>query len=220
MNKPVLRHPPADESVQTMGTDADRLPDEVLLARLGAGDVDFTVAFVHRFQRVVFGVAMTITGDPGTAEDVAQQAFEQAWRDARGYDAQGGSVRTWLTTIARDLAVDVIRARAPTPATPNDLAGLLTAMSGTPQRPAVAPEGATVLRGMLARLPATQARPLAMAIIYGMTAREIADAEGIPLDTARTRIRDGMRSCGTLTPAGREAMTEPSAEPSSAELPR
>jgi len=193
MNKPGLRHPPADEIVRTMGTAPDRLPDEMLLAGIGAGDVDFTVAFVHRFQRVVFGVAMTITGDPGTAEDVAQQAFEQAWREARGYDPQGGSVRAWLITIARDLAVDVIRSRAAAPATPDDVAGPLTAMSGIPGRVAVAPEEATVLRGLLARLPSTQARAVAMAITYGMTAREIADAEGIPLGTARTRITNGMQ---------------------------
>ena len=176
-----------------MDTDADRLPDEVLLARLGTGDVDFTVTFVHRFQRVVFGIAMTVTGDPGTAEEVAQQTFEWAWRDAGGYDSHGGSVRAWLTAIARDLAVDVIHACTSTPLAPDDLSGLLTAMTDTPEQLAVAHEGAAVLRGTLARLPATQARALAMAGIYGMTARQIADAEGIPLDTAKTRIRDGMQ---------------------------
>ena len=176
-----------------MDTDADRLPDEVLLAGLGTSDVDFTVAFVRRFQRVVFGVAMAIAGDPGTAEDVTQRAFEQASRHPGVYDPQRGSVRAWLTTIARDLAVDIVHARAATRVTPDDLAALLAAVCGKPERPAVAHEGAAVLRGMLARLPATQARAVAMAGIYGMTARQIADAEGIPLGTARTRIRDGMR---------------------------
>lgn len=176
-----------------MDTDADRLPDEVLLAGLGTGDVDFTVTFVHRFQRVVFGIAMTITGDPGTAEDVAQQAFERAWRHAHVYDSRRGSVRAWMTTIARNLAVDVIHARTSTPVAPDDLAGLLTAMTDTPGRLAVAHAAAAVLRGTLARLPATQARAVAMAGIYGMTARQISDAEGIPLDTAKTRIRDGMQ---------------------------
>jgi RNA polymerase sigma factor (sigma-70 family) len=176
-----------------MDTDADRLPDEVLLARLGAGDVDFTVTFVHRFQRVVFGVAMTVTGDPGTAEDVAQQTFERAWLHAQVYDSRRESVRAWLTAIARNLAVDVIHACASTPLAPDDLSGLLTAMTDTPGQRAVAHEGAAVLRGTLARLPATQARALAMAGMYGMTARQIADAEGIPLDTAKTRIRDGMQ---------------------------
>ncbi len=176
-----------------MDADADRLPDEVLLAGLGAGDVDFTVTFVHRFQRVVFGVAMTVTGDPGTAEDVAQQAFERAWRHAQVYDSRRESVRAWMTTIARNLAVDVIHACTATPVAPDDLSGLLTAMTDTPGQFAGAHEGAAVLRGTLARLPATQARALAMAGIYGMTARQIADAEGIPLDTAKTRIRDGMQ---------------------------
>jgi RNA polymerase sigma-70 factor (ECF subfamily) len=176
-----------------MDTDADRLPDEVLLARLGTGDVDFTVTFVHRFQRVVFCVAMTITGDPGTAEDVAQQTFERAWRHAQVYDSRRESVREWMTTIARNLALDVIHACPSAPVAPDDLSGLLTAMTDTPGQLAVAHEGAAVLRGTLARLPATQARALAMAGIYGMTARQIADAEGIPLDTAKTRIRDGMQ---------------------------
>jgi RNA polymerase sigma factor (sigma-70 family) len=176
-----------------MDTDADRLPDEVLLAGLGTSDVDFAVAFVRRFQRVVFGVAMAIAGDPGTAEDVTQRAFEQASRHPGVYDPQRGSVRAWLATIARDLAVDIVHARAATRVTPDDPAALLAAVCGKPERPAVAHEGAAVLRGMLARLPATQARAVAMAGIYGMTARQIADAEGIPLGTARTRIRDGMR---------------------------
>jgi RNA polymerase sigma factor (sigma-70 family) len=190
MNKPSLpafwdRPPP------------DRLPDEVLLAGLGAGDVDSAIAFVHRFERVVFGVAMTITGDPSTAEDIAQQAFEHARRHAVAYHPQHGPVRAWLTAMARDLAVDVVRARAAAPATPHDLAGLLTVMSGPPERRtagrAAGRAGTAGLPGRLDRLPAPQARAVAMASLYGMTARQIAHAEGIPLGTARTLIRDGMR---------------------------
>ena len=91
------------KSVQTMGTPADRLPDETLLAGLGAGDADLAVAFVRRFQRLVFGVALTVLTDPGVAEDVAQQSFEQAWRHAQVYDSRRGSVRAWLTTITHNL---------------------------------------------------------------------------------------------------------------------
>ena len=61
-----------------MGTPADRLPDEVLLAGLGTGDPELAIAFVRRFQQIVFGVAVTVIGDRTTAEDVAQQAFERA----------------------------------------------------------------------------------------------------------------------------------------------
>ena len=182
------------DEVPTMDTDADRLPDEVLLAGLGTGDVDFAATFVRRFQRVVFGIAMTVTDDPGTAEDVAQQTFERARRHAQVYDSRCGSVRAWMTTIARNLAVDVIHACPSAPVAPDDLSGLLTAMTNSPAQFAGAHQGAAVLRRTLARLPATQARAVAMAGIYGMTARQIADAEGIPLHTAKRRIRDGMQT--------------------------
>jgi RNA polymerase sigma factor (sigma-70 family) len=179
-------------TVQTMGSHADRLPDETLLAGLGAGDADLAVAFVRRFQRVVYGVALTVTRDPVTAEDVAQQAFEQAWRHAQVYDSRRGSVRAWLTTIAHNLAIDVLRARTSAPVDPADLPALLTAVTDTPERLAVARDSAAGLRRALAQLPGTQARAVAMAGIYGMTARQIAVTEGIPLGTAKTRIRDGM----------------------------
>jgi RNA polymerase sigma-70 factor (ECF subfamily) len=65
-------------------------------------------------------------------------------------------------------------------------------MTDTPERLAVANDSAAGLRRALGRLPAPQARAVAMAGIYGMTAQQIAEAEGIPLGTAKTRIRDGM----------------------------
>jgi len=179
--------------IRAEGTRGEWLPDEALLAGLGAGDADLAIAFVRRFQRVVFGVAMAVTTDPGAAEDVAQQAFEQAWRHAQVYDSRRGSVRAWLTTITHNLAIDMVRARSSSPANPNDLSVILVAMSDSPERLAVAHDSAAGLRNALGRLPVPQARAVAMAGIYGMTARQIADAEGIPLGTAKTRIRGGMQ---------------------------
>jgi RNA polymerase sigma-70 factor (ECF subfamily) len=175
-----------------MGMPADRVPDETLLAGLGSGDADLSLAFVRRFQGVVFGVALTVLSDPVTAEDVAQQAFEQAWKHAQVYDSRRGSVRAWLTTITHNLAVDVVRAKTSAPVDPMDLPGLLTAMTDTPERLAVARDSAAGLRRALAQLPLPQARAVAMSGIYGMTARQVADTERIPLGTAKTRIRDGM----------------------------
>jgi RNA polymerase sigma-70 factor (ECF subfamily) len=177
----------------TMGTASERQADEGLLAGLGAGDAELAVAFVRRFQRIVFGVALAVTGDPATAEDVAQQAFEQAWRHASVYDSRRGSVRTWLTTITHNLAIDVVRARSALPMDPDDMPVLLAAMTESPERVAVANDSAAGLRRALTRLPVPQARAVAMAGIYGMTAKQVADSEGIPLGTAKTRIRDGMQ---------------------------
>ena len=176
-----------------MGTPADQLPDETLLSGLGAGDADLSLAFVRRFQRLVFGVAIAVIGDATAAEDVAQQAFEQAWRHAQMYDSRRGTVRAWLTTIAHNLAVDHMRARTSVPVDPEDLPAILTAVTDTPERVAVAHDNAAGLRRALGDLPATQARAVAMAGIYGMTARQIAESEGVPVGTAKTRIRDGMQ---------------------------
>jgi len=176
-----------------MGTASERQADEGLLAGLGAGDAELAVAFVRRFQRIVFGVALAVTGDPGTAEDVAQQAFEQAWRHASLYDSRRGSVRAWLTTITHNLAIDVVRARSAVPMDPDDLPVLLAAMTESPERLAIANDSAAGLRHALTRLPVPQARAVAMSGIYGMTAKQVADSEGIPLGTAKTRIRDGMQ---------------------------
>jgi RNA polymerase sigma factor (sigma-70 family) len=188
-----FRRPPVYEGVQTMAIPADRLPDETLLAGLGGGDADLAVAFVRRFQRLVYGVALTVVRDRGVAEDIAQQTFEQAWRHAQVYDSRRGSVRSWLRTIAHNLAVDVLRARTSAPVDPDDLPALLTAVSDTPERFAVARDSAEALRRALAGLPLNQARAVAMAGIYGMTARQIADVEGVPLGTVKTRIRLGMQ---------------------------
>src|SRR5215471_1154460 len=87
--------------------------DEALLAGMAAGDRDAAAAFVGRFQRRVYGIALTITADPRLAEDAAQEAFVRSWRHAAAYDARRGSVASWLLTIARNAAIDLARVRRP-----------------------------------------------------------------------------------------------------------
>ncbi len=135
--------------MDSVGASGERLPDEVLLAGLGTGDAALSVAFVRRFQRVAFGVALAVTGDPVTAEDVAQHAFEQAWRHASVYDTRRGSVRAWLSTITHHLAVDVVRARSALPMDPDDLPTVLAGMTDSPERVAVANDSAHGVRQAL-----------------------------------------------------------------------
>ncbi|MFJ8104547.1 RNA polymerase sigma factor [Streptomyces sp. NPDC096132] len=171
---------------------AGRLPDEALLSGLATGDPELAVTFVRRFQHTVFGVAIAVLGDPQLAEDVAQQTFERAWRHAQIYDSRRGSVTTWLTTIAHNLAIDAVRARRSEPVAPADIEALLDVVTDTPEDHALADEASAGLRAAVARLPRAQARALVMAGVYGMTAQQIADLEQIPLGTAKTRIRTAM----------------------------
>ncbi|MFF5406308.1 MULTISPECIES: RNA polymerase sigma factor [Streptomyces] len=178
-----------------------RLPDEALLSGLATGDQELAIVFVRRFQHRVFGVAMAVTGDQQLAEDVAQQTFERAWRHAQIYDSRRGSVTTWLTTIAHNLAIDAVRARRTEPVAPEDLDALLGTVTETPERWVLADEASARLRAAVGRLPREQARALMMAGVYGMTAQQVADAEQIPLGTAKTRIRAAMGKLRTTLSA-------------------
>jgi RNA polymerase sigma factor (sigma-70 family) len=184
--------PTVSSVVSRIGIPVERLPDEALLAGLGTGDPEISVAFVRRFQRKVFGVAVAVLGDARLAEDVAQQTFERAWKHAQVYDSRRGSVSAWLTTIAHNLAIDVVRARRPVPVDPTELSTLIGVLADTPERRALANEASSELHAALTRLPREQARAVVMAGIYGMTGKQIAEAEQIPLGTAKTRIRAAM----------------------------
>src|SRR5487761_1512537 len=98
--------------------------DEALLSGVAVGDDRAVLAFVRRYQRRLFGLALGIVGDPGMAEDVAQEAFIRILRHAAVYDARRGSVATWTLTITRNLAIDAVRVRRPTPTAPEDRAFL------------------------------------------------------------------------------------------------
>jgi RNA polymerase sigma factor (sigma-70 family) len=178
--------------VDRRGLPAEQLSDETLLAGFVSGDERTAVAFVRRFQAKVFGVAIAVTGDAGLAEDVAQQAFERSWRHGHAYDPLRGSVATWLGTITRNLAIDALRVRRPVPVDAGELLARLVAGAVCPEQAALAGEAAGELRAALRALPAEQARAVVLAGMAGLSAAQVAAGEGIPLGTAKTRIRTGL----------------------------
>jgi RNA polymerase sigma-70 factor (ECF subfamily) len=165
------------------------LTDDMLLAGFGARDPVASRAFVLRFQRAVFGAALAVLGDPGMAEDVAQESFVRALLHADQFDARRGTVRSWLVTIARNQAVDALRVRSPRPVDQQDLELLVTAIIESPEGRALDHEGSAQLRRALADLPANQARAVVLTAVHGLTAAELALLEAIPLGTAKSRIR-------------------------------
>ena len=178
--------------MRRIGTPVDQLNDEALLAGLGAGDDELTAAFVRRFASLVYGVALAVLGDAAAAEDVAQQAFERAWRHSTSYDPRRGTVGTWLSAITRNLAIDAARVRRPVPVDPEALLAAAGAMREGTEALVVAGEAAADLRAALRRLPPEQARAVVLCGLAGLSASQVAEAEGIPLGTAKTRIRTAL----------------------------
>ena len=167
------------------------LPDEALLAGLGSRDPDASSAFVRRFQRRVFGVTLSILRDRGAAEEAAQETFVRAWKHADAYDPRRGTVAVWLSTIARNVSINMLPSRRVEPVDPDVLVGL----GGSEAR--VQDEGQTAplsepMRAAMLEIPPEQRRALVLAVFYGFTAREVGELEGVPLGTAKTRIRTGL----------------------------
>jgi RNA polymerase sigma-70 factor (ECF subfamily) len=83
--------------------------DAALLARMRAGDETALGALYDRWQGPVRALAFRITGDDMEADDVVEEVFWQAWRQADRYDSARGSAGTWLLTVARSRSLDRVR---------------------------------------------------------------------------------------------------------------
>jgi RNA polymerase sigma-70 factor (ECF subfamily) len=173
--------------------DVSTVSDEALLAGLATGDRDAAAGFVRRFQSRVYGLAVTILGDPKAAEDVAQETFVRAWRHASSYDARRGAVSSWLLTIARNLAVDRARLKRATPVDPDLIASRLEREAAAARTDdATQSVEREQLRELLLELPEQQRRALVLATYFGRTAKEISELDDTPVGTVKTRIRDGL----------------------------
>ena len=166
--------------------------DEALVAGLATGDPAAALVFVRRWQRRVFGVTLAVLGDRGRAEDAAQEAFVRAWRHAGGYDPRRASVSTWLLTMARTAAIDVLRVERSRPFDPSLTIDLGADTSAGPEERAGRSDDLARVASALRGLPDEQRRALLLAALHGRTATEVAAAEGIPLGTAKTRIRTAL----------------------------
>jgi RNA polymerase sigma factor (sigma-70 family) len=169
------------------------LSDDGLLAGMALGEQAAAVAFVRRYQRRVFGLAYSMTGDAGVAEDVAQEAMIRVWKHAPVFDPRRGSVASWVLTITRNLAIDALRLRRAVPTDPDDFAAAaFRSNEHNPEDAVQRGDVRHVVRDALEVLPPEQRRAVVLSAVYGRTALEISESEGIPLGTAKTRIRTAL----------------------------
>jgi RNA polymerase sigma-70 factor (ECF subfamily) len=160
--------------------------EQELMQRLASGDDEAVRAVYRRFSRPVYTMGLRMLGSEQSAEELTQDVFVAAWRKAGRYDPARGRLSTWLMAIAHNMAVDRIRRDAARPARSavplDDLIGL-----GTTQEEAMLDR--ETVRRALADLSAGERKLLELAYFRGWTAREIAQSDGIPLGTVKTRIR-------------------------------
>jgi RNA polymerase sigma-70 factor, ECF subfamily len=183
-----VRIPEGNDRVQ-FRNDGPLLPreEEQLMHGLLAGNDDAIRALYARFGRPVYTMGMRLLGTREAAEELTQDVFLTAWRKAARFDPSRGRLSTWLMTIAHNLAVD--RLRRDTGVT----RPTLVLVDEVPDAPGLDEELGVMERDAALRaldsLTDAERRLLARAYFRGLTAREIAEADGIPLGTVKTRLR-------------------------------
>ena len=194
--------------VASPADDADR----AVLERIVAGDLHALEALYDRYRTMSYSIAYRITNDATLAEDVVQDAFLGAWRNAARYVEGRGSVKTWLLSIVHHRAIDAIRRRKPT----TDLPEREDVPPAELRLPDIWAEvsaslDADAVRGALGVLSDVQREAIELAYFGGLTQQEIALRMDTPLGTVKSRMRLGLlamrRALTEDDPAGLEHVT-------------
>jgi RNA polymerase sigma-70 factor, ECF subfamily len=167
--------------------------DRAALARISGGELAALEELYDRYKTMAYSIAYRITNDATLAEDVVQDAFLGAWRNAARYMEGRGSVKTWLLSIVHHRAIDAIRRRRPTTELPEIDAGLPEALTLPDVWAEVSASlDAVTVREALVALSDVQREALELAYFGGLTQQEIAERTGTPLGTVKSRMRLGL----------------------------
>jgi len=174
--------------------------DRDLIASAAAGDERAIAQLYDRYGGTLYAVAYRIVGQRADADEVVIEAFAQAWREARRFEASRGSVAGWLTMIARSRALDLVRARSRrdriTATAAADQPGDSPGMGSWRADPAASydtGERRRQVQAALEVLSPPQRQAIELAFFEGLSQSEIAERLQEPLGTIKTRVRLGMQ---------------------------
>jgi RNA polymerase sigma-70 factor (ECF subfamily) len=184
--------------------------DAEVVQRMAAGSEAALELIYDRYGPAIFAAAYRLTSDRGTAEEVVQETFLALWNRAETFDAAAGSLAAWLHTIARNRAIDRLRAAGRRPSlvalssaakTDEDATQALERLVSGGQvvagaRPPASPEEAFAAEGLrkairsaLSGMPDVERTVILLAYQEELSQAEIAERLGWPLGTVKTRTR-------------------------------
>jgi len=165
---------------------------ELMIGRIAGGDRQAFLSLYDATSAKLFGVCLRVLNDRADAEDVLQEVFVKVWRNAGRYAANGLSPMTWLITVARNSAIDKLRARK---AATDDMDAMaeLPDRGPTPEAAAVAASEAARITSCLGELETDRAGAVRGAYLDGQSYQDLADRYDVPLNTMRTWLRRSLQ---------------------------
>jgi RNA polymerase sigma-70 factor (ECF subfamily) len=176
--------------------------DELILARLVAGDDSALAMAYERYGGFVHALARRVTGADDVARDVTQDVFTFLWKEPERVDLARGTLRAYLGVVTHRRAVNEVRSTARRRAREVRVAVSAGRTTTEPHAELVESESrrwrAGRLRDFVVSLPADQRVALELAYFEGCTYREVADRLGIPEGTAKSRLRLALSRLRTM----------------------
>ncbi|HKJ12116.1 MAG TPA: ECF RNA polymerase sigma factor SigK [Ornithinimicrobium sp.] len=177
---------------------------EELMRQTASGDQEAFASLYDQVAARVHGLVVRILRDQAQSEEVTQEVFLQVWRSAPSFDPARGSALSWLMTLAHRRAVDRVRSAQAQSVRDADYESLRDKPLQDPTSQEVEDRWqAQTVRSAVTELGPPHQEAVELAYFQGMTHREVSLALGVPLGTAKTRIRDGLRKLRETTGGAR-----------------
>lgn len=173
------------------------LTDQELIELINQKDQQALGQLYDRYNRLIFSVAMGVVGNTGAAEEITLDVFTSVWQKSSTYRRDRAKVLTWLTRMARNRAIDILRREEVRPLKHSvhwaNLPVELTAADHDTEASVDLSLEMQRVRRALTQIPDEQQEALAYAYFKGHSHRQIAEILELPLGTVKARIRLGMQ---------------------------
>ena len=165
-----------------------------LLTRCSLDDRRAFELLYQQTSAQLFGLVLRIVKDQELARDVLQEGYIKIWTHAGAYRADKATAMTWMGSIVRNQAIDLIRRTSSRPVATESVDDLYWLEDGTAGPPELVSRGEEdeVLRECIRQLQGAQRTAMLLAYFKGLTHEEIASQLGTPLGTVKSWLRRGL----------------------------
>ena len=162
------------------------------LEQSAGGDREAFRSLYDATSAKLFGIILRILHERGEAEDVLQEVYTTVWRKAAEFEPGRASPVTWMATIARNRAIDRLRARGSRPTSALEAAAEVRDEAAAADDRLIAGDEARRLNLALARLDARHAAAIRSTYFEGLTYEALATRDGVPVGTLKSWVRRGL----------------------------